>query len=310
MMKILIGHDGSPSADAAVADLKNAGLPQRSEALILTACPGLPPVGAFTPDGFGNLELTAAYRDAVEIHKAVTLRCQRRAETAARKLRKRFQRWKVSTRVVADSPPHALLDVAERWKPDLLVMGSLGWSEFGRLLVGGVAEKVLNHAHCAVRLGRPRPERKGPPRLLIGYDGSPHADAAIKAMAARAWPKGTRAMLAAVSEIRFSIDGMIGDSADRFGKANGPWAWMEGRLAKAAATLGKAGVRAETTVLVGEPRKSLLDLAEKEKADTIILGSHGFTGLRRIMLGSVSSSVAAHAPCSVEVIHRKAPKRA
>lgn len=309
MVKILIGHDGSPAADAAVADLKNAGLPQQAQALILIACQALTPIGILSPDGLGGAAFALAYAKAVQAHKSVSLRCRRRAETAARKLRKRFQRWKISTRVVVDSPAHALLDTADRWKPDLLVMGSKGWSEFGGMAIGSVADKVINHARCAVRLGRPRPERKGPPRLVIGYDGSPYSDAALNAIALRPWPKGTRARLVAVSEIPFGIYDLPQEPAEPFPMAESPWAWMEKKLAKAVARLERAGIRAGSAILMGEPRRALLDLAEKEKADAIILGSHGYSGLRRIMLGSVSASVAAHAKCSVEIIHRKAPKR-
>lgn len=306
MMKILIGHDGSPAADEAMMDLRNAGLPQRAQALILIACQSLPPMESLSPDGLHAPDLALAYRDAVAEHEAVALQCRRRAETAARKLRKRFQRWTVKTRVVADAPAHAILDTAERWGASLIVLGSQGWNEFKKLVMGSVADKVLNHAHCTVRLGRPRPERKGPPKLLFAYDGSPDSDVAVREMAARKWPKGTQAILAAVSEIRFRIDGLVAASEeDRFGKGPGQWAWMEGRQAKAAKLLAAAGIRAEARIAVGDPRRTLLDMAKKDKADAIVLGSHGHTGLRRVMLGSVSASVAAHAPCSVEVVHRK-----
>lgn len=297
-MKILIGHDGSPAADDAVADLRNAGLPQKAEALILLACQPLPPLQTLAPDGWEAQAMAVAYRDALIAHETVTLQCRRRAETAARKLRKRFQKWKISTRVVKDSPAHALLDAAEKWRPDLLVLGSRGWNEFGKLLVGSVADKVMNQARCAVRLGRPRADRKGPPRLLIAYDGSPHADAAVKLMAARDWPKGTRAELVAVSEIRFRIDGLIEPPG-----GGSPWRWMEGRLAKAADSLAKAGIRVATLIVEGDPARSLLERAKTGMADAVVLGSHGYRGLRRIMVGSVSSSVAAHAPCSVELVH-------
>lgn len=309
MLKILIGHDGSPAADAAMDDLKNAGLPQRAQVLILTACRAFPPIGILSPDGLGGAAFALAYKEAAQAYKSDALRCRRRAETAARKLRKRFQRWKISTRVIADSPAHALLDTADRWKPDLLVLGSKGWSEFGGMSIGSVADKVINHARCAVRLGRPLPFRKGPPRLVVGYDGSPYSDEAISTISARAWPKGTRALLIAVSEIPFLIKGSPYVSADPLPTAVSPWAWMENKLAKAADRLERAGILVTSTIVIGEPRRALMDLAEKEKADAIVLGSHGYSGLRRMMLGSVSASVAAHAKCSVEVIRGKVTKR-
>ena len=54
---------------------------------------------------------------------------------------------------------------------------------------------------------------------------------------------------------------------------------------------------------VADPRKALLDEAKKMSADCIFAGSRGLSGLKRFLVGSVSTAVAAHAPCSVEAIH-------
>jgi len=55
-------------------------------------------------------------------------------------------------------------------------------------------------------------------------------------------------------------------------------------------------------VLAGDPRQTLLDVAQSERADLIVVGSHGRSGLAKMMLGSVSSHVVTHAPCSVLVV--------
>jgi nucleotide-binding universal stress UspA family protein len=52
----------------------------------------------------------------------------------------------------------------------------------------------------------------------------------------------------------------------------------------------------------GNPRSVILDEAEAWGADLIVLGSHGYTGLKRVLLGSVSQAIAAHAKCSVEIV--------
>jgi nucleotide-binding universal stress UspA family protein len=62
----------------------------------------------------------------------------------------------------------------------------------------------------------------------------------------------------------------------------------------------------EAAVREGDPRSVIVDEAEEWGADMIVLGSHGYTGLKRLLLGSVAQSVAAHAHCSVEIVRRKA----
>jgi nucleotide-binding universal stress UspA family protein len=68
--------------------------------------------------------------------------------------------------------------------------------------------------------------------------------------------------------------------------------------------LGSAGVQLcdSSATLLGDPRNILLDEAKSWGADLVVLGSHGFRGVDRLLVGSVSESVAMHAHCSVEVI--------
>ena len=76
-----------------------------------------------------------------------------------------------------------------------------------------------------------------------------------------------------------------------------------------AETLRAAGHDVETAVREGDPRSVIVDQAEEWSADLIVMGSHGYTGLKRLLLGSVAQHVVSHAPCSVEVVRSKAKKR-
>lgn len=69
-----------------------------------------------------------------------------------------------------------------------------------------------------------------------------------------------------------------------------------------AKALSSAGFSVTTSVIVGDARNVILDVAGEWKADLIILGSHGRTGLGRFFLGSVSEAVARHALCSVQIV--------
>ncbi|MEO6922669.1 MAG: universal stress protein [Bryocella sp.] len=66
--------------------------------------------------------------------------------------------------------------------------------------------------------------------------------------------------------------------------------------------LRAAGFKAETSVKIGDPEVRILEVASSWCADLIVIGSHAHTGLRDLLLGSVSESVARHAKCSVAII--------
>ena len=81
--------------------------------------------------------------------------------------------------------------------------------------------------------------------------------------------------------------------------------YLNGIKAKAA----RAGVKCEVILHLGdEPYKDIVSEAKKRKAGTIVMGSHGRTGLTRLLMGSVVSRVIGHAPCKVLVVPTKGKK--
>jgi nucleotide-binding universal stress UspA family protein len=73
-------------------------------------------------------------------------------------------------------------------------------------------------------------------------------------------------------------------------------------VGSAAEMVAAGGLRVDTRVRRGNPRKEIVEEAKTWGADLVLVGSHGRTGLRRVLMGSVAQYVAAHAPCSVEVV--------
>jgi nucleotide-binding universal stress UspA family protein len=73
-------------------------------------------------------------------------------------------------------------------------------------------------------------------------------------------------------------------------------------LDKGAATLQDQGFKVRLVYREGDPATEILELAQSEDVGMIVVGSHGRTGVRRFLLGSVSSRIVSHAPCSVLVI--------
>ncbi len=79
-------------------------------------------------------------------------------------------------------------------------------------------------------------------------------------------------------------------------------AWSEQRLKKLQARVRRSGVRAATLLLEGEPAAELVRAARRQRAELIVLGTHGRTGLRRLLLGSVAQRVVATAACAVVTV--------
>jgi nucleotide-binding universal stress UspA family protein len=148
-------------------------------------------------------------------------------------------------------------------------------------------------------------------KILLAIDDSEYSAAAVKEVAKRPWQKGATVRVLTVVEPfpAVAMEPWYGarESLERIDDA----AKKRARelTNKAADTLKKAGIKTHSAIRQGDPRSEIVDEAEDSRADLIILGSHGFTGIKRWLLGSVASSVVSHAPCSVEVVRLKPKKK-
>jgi nucleotide-binding universal stress UspA family protein len=144
-------------------------------------------------------------------------------------------------------------------------------------------------------------------KILLAIDGSEYSAEAVKVVAERPWPEG------AVVRVLSAVEPVAPPAAELWYDAGGSLerarqeltARAEQLTAGVAETLRAGGLTAETAVRHGEPRSVIVDEAKEWGADLIVVGSHGHTGLKRWLLGSVAQSVVGHAPCSVEVARRK-----
>ena len=144
-------------------------------------------------------------------------------------------------------------------------------------------------------------------KILLAVDGSEYSAAAVEAVTARPWPPGTIVrVLSAVervappaAEVWYDAGGSLEEAREELTRR------AEQLTAGVAERLREAGLTAEAVVRDGDPRTAIVDEAEEWDADLIMIGSHGYTGLKRWLLGSVAQSVVGHAACSVEVVRRK-----
>ncbi len=307
-MKILIGYDGSECADAALEDLKSAGLPKTTEALVMSlADVFLPPPINEEVDSTLPMYLPAGVRRAHERAERELKLAESRAKRAAEQIRKSFPAWQVSHEALADSPAWALLRKADEWKADLIVVGAHGHSVLGgRLILGSVSQRVLYEASCSVRVARGRRRNvESPLRLVIGVDNSSYSEAAVDSVYRREWPTDTEVRLLAVVDTVMAITPDPSQpSVIKWIEVGNEDNWDQVRqiFEPSAAKLRSAGLNAAVMIRRGNPKDEIVEEAEGWGADCIFVGAKGMRGVDRLLLGSVSSAVSARAHCSVEVV--------
>lgn len=301
--KVLFAYDGSACANEALDDIKRAGLPQELDLLIVSVAEVW--VLESSDEDEESAQPAEHHVIAISAHAKKELdRARVFAEHAAKNIREMFPAWTVETRVYPDSPAWGVLHAAEKWKPDLIIMGSHGRSALGRFFLGSVSQKVLSEAQCSVRVARHRDYVEGSPvRLLVGVDGTPDSYAAIDEIAMRDWPAGSSVkVLAAVGPIGAFVGPEFNYDLVQWQGVAKQWEQMKQVTARVAEKLRDAGLVVDTKLCDGAPVAQLLDEARELGADCIFLGARGHRFMDRFLLGSVSAAVTARASCSVEVI--------
>lgn len=280
LSNILLAYDGSPCSEAALGDLRRAGLPATLDAVVVTVADVLlPPPDDELPDPPAVRIPEVERHVHAKAEKAVR-EARALAERGAELVRAEFPGWRVRIEVDCDSPGWSLVKMADRLGADLVVVGSHRHAVAGgRLILGSTSQRVLYDARCSVRVARCSDvRREGPVRIVVGFNDS-HSLEAVEVVAARAWPEGSAA--------RVVVAGRKSETED----------------AEAAVEhLRAAGLDASEAERDGDPTNVLVHEAEEWGADSIFVGTRGLHGFQHLLHGSVASAVAARAQCSVEVV--------
>jgi nucleotide-binding universal stress UspA family protein len=140
--------------------------------------------------------------------------------------------------------------------------------------------------------------------IVVGTDGSDSATQAVRQAVDMAGALGAKLELvsayAPVSEQRLRTERR--DAPDDVQWAISPRQEVEASLSDAADIAREAGVSVTTHARQGDPADAILDVAEEQNADLVIVGNKGMTGAKRFLLGSVPNKVSHHAPCSVLIV--------
>jgi nucleotide-binding universal stress UspA family protein len=300
-MRILIGYDGSDCARSAIQDLSVAGLGDDVEARVVSVADVFPHLTSefFADENDLARDRSQLVREAKALARQALAEAATMAAEGAALVKEKFSRWQVEQHAIGDSPYWALVKEARRWKSDLVIVGSHGRSALTRALLGSVSQLTLSHAPCSVRVGRGRSERTGPLRLLVAHDFSSDAKNVIDHIKRRRWRADTIVTLVTIldPQLRTALPALFGE-ADH---ANGE-ALVLAQLEQIAVELSDVELRATPLVLHGNPRRLLPREAERLNADCIYLGAKGIGRIREILVGSVATSVANAASCSVEIV--------
>ena len=143
-------------------------------------------------------------------------------------------------------------------------------------------------------------------RILVPFDFSEHSEKAFTWALAMAQQWRARLLLLHVVPQPTYPPMLMGTY---FNVAEFEASLKEDAETRAQEFLGKTGsrtVQVDAKVLIGEPFGDICRIAEKEKVDLIVIGSHGRTGLSHVLLGSVAERVVRHASCPVLVVGKKA----
>jgi len=292
---IVVATDGSPAAARAVALAASLRWPPGTSVHVIRADEPLAV----------DLELPPAAYEA--LHEALRAETEKHLTLVSQQLSAPGRH--VETVAVSGRPASAIVTLAEHTRADLVILGSRGRGPVASMLLGSVAAEVVDHAPCPVLVAR----RERVDRLLVADDGSLDSSGAVGLVATSPLFKGLTTRVVSVAP---SLDGEAPTGASRHPAASQAFAEAVDALRSlhqfiadgTAARLSDAGVPARYETRLGDVAEEIITAAVEWEADLIVMGSHGRTGLGRVVLGSVARNVLHHAPCSVLIVRKAVAK--
>jgi nucleotide-binding universal stress UspA family protein len=290
-MKLLFAFDGSEHALEAADVVRSLPLPRGSEVSVVIV---FPKDSALDP---------AEQRSALDNVKA-TLKLDSAEVTWSQR---------------HGHPAEQITKIADELQPDLIVVGAYGLHARLGILLGGVAQQVVEHARWPVLVAR-APSR-ALRRVLLVTDGSPDsqlataylgqfplpAEAKIRVLhvlppqlppevVASNWPVGPR--LVPTVPMSETVAARLAQRTEDFERAG------QAIVNQAVETLKAAGVQAGGSLARGEAASEILQYVKTHDVDLIVAGSRGLSAVQGWLLGSISRKLVHYAGCSVLVVRQ------
>jgi len=291
-MKIHLAVDGSEHSFAAAQFIHDLPLLSDSEVTAL---------GVLTPRNTPSQSLLLAALDGVQ---------------------KIFQESSVEVRceLLHGNPAEALTKYADQHKPDLLVVGAKGLRATLGILLGGVAQQVVEYARWPVLVVRAPYEK--PQRVLLVVDGSTHSQCAVEYLIRYPFPSGTEVRVMHILPPIPTFQYFYPSGRNLYSMVDIPLASsheidqdiarqaqveeQEGQvlLKKTREMLSKSGVEAVSVVKRSDAATEIIEYVKAQNMHLVIAGSRGLSSVKSWLLGSVSRKLVHYAGCSVLIVRK------
>jgi nucleotide-binding universal stress UspA family protein len=301
---ILIGYDGSEDAENAIRCAGDLLAPRR--AVVTYVWDSLAELLLHTDIDHlaGTMKEAAEELDAEDADEAerIAARGAESAEAAG------FDAIATVSRGRPKAWP-TLLELAKQHDAAAVVVGSRGLGRVKSALLGSVSSGLLDHAHLPVLIVPPLEEAHAPGPVVIGYDGSEHADAAVKAagrllkvretILQTVWIGYHAVAPAALAGVPVAVATKAVQEVERGARESAQHTAEQGTRLAAGQGLE---VQPEVVEADGNVWRALLVTAHEHRAAAVVVGSRGSSGFESVLLGSVSRALVHHAPAPVLVV--------
>ncbi|MFH1113682.1 MAG: universal stress protein [Pseudomonadota bacterium] len=277
--RILVAVDGSP---ASLHALKETCRLARAEHGSITVLSVMPPYD-------GELRLVGV--------RNISALMQAPVEKALAEAQRVAEAEGISIRTVAEQgePYEEIVTFAEDGGYDVIVLGVKGHNVSENVLMGSVTARVIGHANTNV-LVIPGESSLTWERILVPVDGSEWSTAAADKAFQLVRSYGSQLDVVSVADVPPHLYGVS------VAAANEMILEARRRLEQITHEAESRDIEANYVLREGEPAKILIELVHNHASDLIIMGSHGRTGLKRLLMGSVTERVIHNSPCPVLVV--------
>lgn len=201
----------------------------------------------------------------------------------------------IRTKIEEGTPYQTIVDIADEGGLDLIVMGRHGMRPLEKTLVGSVTARVIGHSLSDV-LVVPRNSVVGWNEILFPTDGSKYSRAATEKATDLAKSYGGKLKVISIVDVTEEFQTEAPGAVEKLVRE------AKSIIEDVKKNAEAQGVEAETFVKEGETFKVITDMAKEHHSSLIVMGSHGRTGMRRLLMGSVAEKVIGYAPCPVLIV--------
>ena len=289
-LNILLADDGSQHAQSAVELLQNVPLPANSRIFVLRA---------FGP---GQIDYLTGFEKALQ-------RTTAQLESKG---------YRVEADLQLGSAPEQILAITESRKTDLIVMGAKGLRATIGILLGGVAQQVVEYARCPVLVVRA--PYQGLRRILLVTDGSTHSQRAARYLGQFPLPENAEVCVMHVLPpvpqpiMMEPYYGGWQTSYGAFPDQEAETAFLdrqaeqgEALLTRTSGLLRRHGIESTPVLVRGDAATEIIDYVKANQIDLIVAGSRGLSQIKSLWMGSVSRKLVHYSACSVLIV--KGPRK-